>query len=99
MGVLDGLAAALLPVADEVRVEHAGPAHAALEEGEVQVREAAGDAAEEQGLAHRVAGGGEVADVVVAEVRRGVAEEDRAGAVVEAGRDAELAALLPHRIV
>ena len=80
------LPVALLPVADEVGVEHAGPAHAALEEGEVQVGEAPGDAAEEDGLGHGVAGGGEVADVVVAEVRRRVAQQDRARAVVEARR-------------
>src|SRR5439155_13486517 len=96
---LDRLPVALLPVADEVRVEHARPADAALEEGEVQVREPARHAAEEEGLRDRVAGRGEVTDVVEAEVRRRVAEQDRARAVVKARRDAELAALDPHRIV
>ena len=48
-----------------------------------------------QGLGHRVAGGGEVTDVVVAEVRRRVAQQDRARAVVEARRDLQLAALRP----
>src|SRR5207245_609226 len=69
MGGLDRLTVALLPVADEVRIEHARPAHAALEEREVQVGEAPRDAAEEEPLADGVAGGGEVADVVEAEVR------------------------------
>src|SRR2546422_7258035 len=96
---LDRLPVALLPVADEVRVEHARPAHAALEEGEVQVREATRDAAEEDPLAHRVTGRGEVADVVEAEVRGRVAQQDRARAVVERGRELQLAALLPHGIV
>src|SRR5262249_57486299 len=81
-----GLAVALLPVADQVRVEHAGPAHPALEEGEVQVREAARHPAEEERLAHGVAGGGEVADMVVAEVRRRVAQEDPAAARMAAPR-------------
>src|SRR5437879_648613 len=71
---LDRLTVALLPVADEVRVEHARPAHAALEEREVQVGEPPRDAAEEEPLADGVAGGGEVADVVEAEVRGRVPE-------------------------
>src|SRR2546428_14148679 len=54
---------------------------------------------EEERLADRVACGGEVADAVVAEVRRRVAKQHRARAVVEARRDAELAALDPDGIV
>ncbi len=86
-------------MADEIRVEHAGPADPALEEGEVQVGESPGDPAEEERLAHGVAGGSEVADVVVAEVRRRVAQQDGPRTVVEAGRDLELPALGPHGIV
>src|SRR5439155_1519572 len=97
--VLECVALALLPVADEIGVERACPAGAALQEREVQLGEAAGDAAEEDRLGHGLAGGGEVADVVVAEVRRRVAEQDRARAVVEARRNAQLAELLPHRLV
>src|SRR5438093_694400 len=82
--VLERVQLALLPVADQVSEERARPAHAALEEGEVDLGEAAGDAAEEDGLGHGLAGGGEVADVVVAEVGRRVAQENRARAVVEA---------------
>src|SRR6266403_4847155 len=80
---LDRLAVALFPVADEIRVEHARPAHPALEEREVQVGEAPRDAAEEEPLADGMAGGGEVADVVEAEVRGRVPQQYRAGAVVE----------------
>src|SRR5882672_2657494 len=39
IGVLERLAVALLPVADEIGVEHGGPADAALEEGEVEAGE------------------------------------------------------------
>src|SRR4029453_2259413 len=99
VGAFDGLAIALLPVTDEIGVKHAGPADATLQEGEVEIREAAREAPEEESLAHRVARGGEVPDVVVAEVRRRVAQENGARPVVEAGRDLELAALLPHGIV
>ena len=97
--VLEGLPVALLPVPDQIGVQRARPAHAAFQEGEVQLREAPGDPAQEEGLGHGLAGGGEVADVVVAEVRRRIAQEDRARPVVEARRDAQLAALLPHRVV
>ena len=99
MGRLDGLPVPLLPVPDQIRVEHARPADAALEEGEVEVGEAARDPAEEEGLGDGVAGGGEMADVVVAEVGRRVAQQDGARAVVEARRHPELAALLPDGIV
>ena len=96
---LDRLAVALLPVAHEVGVEHARPPDAAFEEGEVQIGEAARHPAEEEALADGVAGRGEVADVVEAEIRRRVPQENRARTVVERRRQLELAALLPHRIV
>src|SRR5207302_10605282 len=95
--VLEGVTLTLLPVADEIGIEGACPARAALQEREVQLGEAAGHAAEEDGLGHGLAGGGEVADVVVAEVRRRVAEQDRARAVVEARRDAQVAELITQR--
>src|SRR5207302_7387898 len=53
--VLERFLVALFPVTYEVGVEHAGPADAALEEREVEFREAAGHAAEEERLAHRLA--------------------------------------------
>ena len=68
------VAVALLPVADEVGVERRRPRHAALEEPEVEVGEAAGDAAEEQRLGQRVVALAEHADVVVH-----VARDRRAG--------------------
>src|SRR4029450_647383 len=99
VGVLERILLSLFPVADQIGEEGARPAHPALEEREVDLGEAARDAAEEDGLGHRLAGRGEVTDVVVAEVRRRVPEQDRARAVVEARRDAKLAALRPDRII
>src|SRR4030095_5646861 len=87
------------PVPDEVGEERAGPAHAALEKGEIDLGEAASHAAKEDGLGHGLTRRREVADVVVAEVRRRVAEQDGARAVVKAWRDAQLAALRPDRVV
>src|SRR5262249_61590553 len=49
--VLEGLAVALVPVADEVAEQHATPAHAALQEREPELGEAPGDPAEEDSLA------------------------------------------------
>src|SRR5439155_4268910 len=69
------------------------------QEGEVQLRKAPGNAAEEESLGHRLPRRREVADVVVAEVRRRVPEQGRTRAVVEARRDPELATLCPHRFV
>src|SRR5207237_3057560 len=89
---LDRLAVALLPVAHEVGVEHAGPPDAAFEEGEVQIGEAARHPAEEEALADGVAGRGEVADVVEAEIRRGARQEYRARDVMDGGVTVWLAA-------
>ena len=57
-------------VLDEVGEELAGPADAALEKRKPQLREASRDAAEEDRLGDGVAGGREMTDVVVDEVRR-----------------------------
>src|SRR5262249_61288436 len=70
-----------------------------LEEGEVQLGEAARDAAKEEGLRRSLTGRGEVTDVVVAEVRWRVPKQDRARAVVEARRNLQFAKLGPHRVV
>src|SRR5512135_1139406 len=43
--IVDRLGVALLPMADDVGENAAGPMHAALEESEIQIRESAGDAA------------------------------------------------------
>ena len=50
-------------------------------------------------LGDGVAGGGEMADMVVDEVRRRVAQPLAAGARMEGRRDAELDAFLPDRVV
>src|SRR5262249_27238515 len=93
------LGAAPLPVLDQVTEQLAAPADAALEEREAQIGEAPGHAAEEQRLGDVVAGRGEVTDVVEGEVRRAVALAIGAAAGMEGRRDAELAALLPERVV
>src|SRR5207244_2354893 len=79
--MLDGLGIALLPVLEHAAVEALGPERAALEEPELELGEAAGDAAEEQRLADRLATVGEAADLVVLVPRhRGVgAPADRTG--------------------
>ena len=97
--MLERLSIALVPVTDEIGVEHAAPRHAALQEAEAQLGEAPGHAAEEDRLADRVAGGGEVADVVVREVRRRQPQPLAAHPGVEGRRDAVLRARLPERIV
>jgi hypothetical protein len=56
---------------DQIGEQLAGPADPAFEEPEIDIREAPCDAAEEEALGDRVAGGGEVADMVVGEVARG----------------------------
>ena len=84
---------------DQIGVELAGPAHPALEEGELQVREAASHPTKEECLAHCLASRGKVANVVVDEVRRRVAQSKPSSAGVEGRRYAELDALGPHGIV
>ena len=84
---------------DQVGEELAAPADPAFEEAEPQIRETPGDAAEEEALGDRVAGGGEVADMVEREVARVVAQAKAAPAGVEGRRNAELAAFLPDRVV
>src|SRR5262249_44157994 len=97
--VRHALGAAPLPVLDQIAEQLAAPADATLEEGEAQVREAPGQPAEKQRLGDVVASVGEVADVVEREVRRAVALAVRAASGMEGRRDAELAALLPERVV
>ena len=84
---------------DQVAEQLAAPADAAFEEGEAQIGEAPGHAAEEQRLGDVVAGRGEVTDMVEGEVGRAVALAIGAAAGMEGRRDAELAALLPQRVV
>src|SRR5215470_17482962 len=97
--VLHAFGAAPLPVLDQVAEELAAPADATLEEREAEVREPPGHPTEEKRLGHVVAGVGEVADVVEREVGWAVAFAVGAAACMEGRGDAELAALLPQRIV
>ena len=98
---LQRIEVALLPVLDDVDQQRAGPADAALEEGDVQIGEAPGDAAEEQRLAQPVHALGEEADVVedVAGDRRERVRRDVADAAVEDRREAAVAQGLPDRVV
>src|SRR5205823_6275744 len=57
--------AAPLPMLDQIGEELAAPADAALEETEIDIGKAPGDAAEEQALGHGMPGGRKVADVVI----------------------------------
>ena len=82
---LERPAVAPFPVLDQVTEQLAGPPDTALEEGEPKTREAPGHPAQEDRLGDGVAGGGEVADVVVDEVRRRVAQPAAPGAHVERG--------------
>ena len=91
--------AAPLPMLDQIAEQLRAPADAAFEEGEVQFREAPRHAAEEDALGGRVAGVGEMADMVVDEVGRRVAQPLAAGARMEGRRDAELDAFRPDRVV
>ena len=59
---------------DQIGKELAAPTDAAFEKAEVEVGETARDAAEEQGLGNGMAGGGEMADMVVSEIARRVAQ-------------------------
>jgi hypothetical protein len=72
--VFEPFLAAPLPVLDQVGEQLAGPAGTAFEETKAQIGEAPRDAAEENGLGHRVPGGSEVADMVEREIARGVAQ-------------------------
>src|SRR5689334_25406407 len=84
---------------DQIAEQLSGPADAAFEEGEAQLGEAPGDAAEEDRLRNRMAGCGEMADMVVDEIRRRVPQALAAGRAMEGRRDAELDAFLPDRVV
>src|SRR5262245_22214010 len=95
----DGALVPLLPVRDQVGEERAGPGDAALEEGEAQAREAPRDTAQEERLAGRLAGGREVAGVVVDEARERAPRAPALRTGMEGRRDAELGAARPDRVV
>ena len=90
---------ALAPVADQIAVQAARPANPALQKRETQPGKAPGYAVHEDGLAHGLAGGGKVADVVIHKVGdRGPQPDTRRGRM-KAGRDTEFYTLGPHRVV
>src|SRR5262249_53739188 len=96
---LQSRCAAPLPMLDEITEELAAPADSAFEESETQLREAPGDATEEDALGDRVAGRREMANMVVDEVARRVAQPLAAGTAVEGRSDLQLGALRPYRVV
>ena len=55
----------LLPVGLQLRKQRASPAYSTLQKKEFKLRKTSCDPAKKQRLAYRVAGGGEMADVVV----------------------------------
>ena len=57
-------------MANQIRVQVARPSDAAFQECKLQLRKARRYSAQEQGLAHRLAGSGEMADMVVNEIGR-----------------------------
>src|SRR5262249_28673185 len=84
---------------DQVGEELAAPAHAAFEEGEVEVGETPRHAAQEQPLGEGVPGRREMADMVVGEVAGRIAQAKAAATGVEGRGNAKLAALLPDGVV
>ena len=97
--VRERFAIAYVPVAHEIGQQEAREAGAAFEEGEVEIRETPRDAAEKDRLAHRFACCGEVADVVVAEVRGRIAEGAAPPPAMKRRRYLQFQALAPDRIV
>ena len=97
--ILQPCPAPLLPMLDQVEVQLARPAHAALHEAEIQARVAAHHSSQEDAAREGVVRLGEVADMVVGEVRdRRAVGPARAAGVMRHG-DAQLLAALPERLV
>src|SRR5208337_1757243 len=90
---------ALLPMSDEIAVKPARPAHPAFEEAHLQSRKPARYAAHENRLAHRLARGCEMADVVVYEIGGRHAKTDSSRARMKRRRHSQLNALRPNRII
>src|SRR5262249_10292189 len=84
---------------DEIGEELTAPAYPAFEESKIEIGEAPRNAAEEQRLGHGVAGGGEVADMVICEIARRIAQAEAAAPSMEGRCNFELAAFLPDRVV
>ena len=84
------LGIAPLPMLDQITEELGAPAGATFKKGEIELREAAGHATEENRLGDGMTGGGEMADVIVDKVCRRQAQSLAATAAVEGRRNAEL---------
>src|SRR5438034_1958371 len=97
--VVEGLQVALLPMADQIAVQHTGPADASFKEGELERREPARHAIEEKRLADGLTGSREVSDMIVDKIGIGHAGADALRSGVERGNDFEFDALRPDRIV
>src|SRR5579875_2129753 len=97
--VLYRLAVALLPMADHVGVETGRPSDSAFEKGASELRKTPGDAAKKHRLTQRLAGRGEMADMVEHVIRDRAAAAPAHAGRMETWRDAELDALGPYRIV
>ena len=86
-------------MANQIRVQVARPSDAAFQECKLQLRKARRYSAQEQGLAHRLAGSGEMADMVVDEIGRRRPQPEPARPRMKGRRDAQFLALRPHRVV
>ena len=96
--VVDVGAAAFFEAGDDIGQHDDGPRRTAFEEREVELGEAAGDAAHQHRLGVRMAGFCEMADMVV-HVRGRRAETDGLAATVYGDRYTKIDAVLPHRVV
>src|SRR5215207_2158150 len=86
-------------MAEEITVQHAGPANASFKKGKLQRRETARHAIHEQRFAYRLTSGCKVSDMVVGKIGIGHASADALRGGVEGWNDVEFNALRPHRIV
>src|SRR6266851_4335116 len=86
-------------VLDQIAKQLIGPIDAAFKEGKAQLREAPGDAAEENRLGGRMPSRGEMADVAVGEFGRRQAQAPVEAGAVEGWRDAQFHAFGPDRVV
>src|SRR6266852_5451854 len=99
IGRLDRLQIALFPMADQVAVKRAAPAHAAFEERELERGETARHAGQEERFAYGLAGGAEMADMVVDEIRGRRAESQTRGCGMEGRIDLQFDAFRPYGVV
>src|SRR5271169_5376515 len=99
MHALQRLGATPLPMLDQIAEQLRSPADAALEKRKPQFREAPGDATQENCLGGGMAGGGEMAEVVVGEIGRRQAQALIAAGAVEGRCYAQFDAFRPDRVV